>query len=170
MKTLCLLAALVLLSACATPAPIVDTAATVTRMSNEMDSVVTRYAKSLKTLRQADTSRLDALRADADRRRREPEDELRILALAEDDRALAVLKSLTSGTPQEASRSLAGSKADAERSVSFDGAPLKAVAKITADIAQPRGTLEQLAALLEFAKTVNTDLQKATAENATPKP
>jgi hypothetical protein len=168
MKTCCLLGMLALLSACATPKPIVDTAATVARMSNEMESVVSSYAKSLKSLRQADAERLEALRGDADRRRREPEDEMQILSLAGDARALAVLKSLAS-TPQEPVRAMAASKSS-EHPVGFDGAPLKAVAKITADIAQPRGALEQLKALLVFARTVNADLQKATTENAKPKP
>lgn len=169
MNTLMLLIPLLLLSACQTPKPIMNTAATVTKMSNEMHGAVSVYAKSLQSLRKSDAERLQGMRADADRRRSAAYDQIQIMTLSDEVRPVKVLASLAAlpiPDPLHRGTTAAGLE-PAASPLKFDGAPLKDVAKITADIAQPRSTAEQLKALLSFGQTVNDDLLEAAAKNET---
>ena len=166
MRILCIVFGASLLAACATPQPVVDTAALVAKMSNDMDRSVTRYVGSLKTARAADARRLQELRIDADRNRGPMHDQVEIMTLAEDARSIKVLKALALPADPDPLRPGVTAPEVAPAPVTFDGAPLQAVAKIANDIAQPKSAAEQLIVLLAFATTVNTDLQKAAAENS----
>ena len=166
MRTLCIAFGASLLAACTTPRPVVDTAALVAKMSNDMDRSVTQYVGSLKAARAADARRLQELRIDADRNRGPMHDQVQILTLAEDTRSIKALKALALPADPDPLRPGVAVLDVAPAPVTFDGAPLQAVAKIASDIAQPKSTAEQLVVLLAFANTVNTDLQKAAAENS----
>jgi hypothetical protein len=164
MRTFCVIFAALVLAACATPRPIADTASLVSKMSNDMDRSITNYVGSLRAAREADTRRLQGLRADADSHRIPIRDDLQIMALVEDGRPARVLNGLAMAPDPDPLRpGVAASVAPAP--VSFDDAPLKTVAMITGDIAKPASAAEQFAVLFKFAKTVNDDLQKATGDN-----
>lgn len=163
----CLLMAL-LLVACSTPRPIVDTATIVTRMTNDMDSSVSNYVSSLKTVRQSDATRLQELRLFGEEDELFVREQAQILALANETGTLKVLNTLALASDPDPLRAAPVAANAASPGITFDGAPLKAVAKITADIAQPRSAGEQLLVLVTFAKTVNEDLAKAAKANSKP--
>jgi len=162
------------LAGCATPQPVVDTASRVAAMSDAMDRSVTNYIDSLKSVRQLDEQRLRELREDARRRKVPIQDQLQILAVAEDDKPVKAMNDLavpTAADPLGPDGGLAAPVAD----VKFDDAPLKSVTTIARDIATPVTAADQLRVLAGFAKTVNADLQKAADSNrsaggAAPKP
>ncbi|HKQ14124.1 MAG TPA: hypothetical protein VJT80_11885 [Steroidobacteraceae bacterium] len=165
MKTCALIAAAALLSACATPQPIVDTAALVSKMSSEMDRTVTSYADSLALVRKWDAVRVEGTRANVQNQRRSLADDLKILKLADDAVIVKTLTALTEEPPPDPLKSTRSAASKAASKVSFDAAPLKNVAKVTAEIAQPRTAAEQLRSIVKFTKDVNDDLIKAAETN-----
>ena len=165
MKTYALVAAALLLSACATPQPIVDTAALVSKMSSEMDRSVSSYVESLALVRKSDAVRVEGTRTDVQNQRRSLADDVRILKLADDAVIVKTLTALTEEPAPDPLKSTAVAANTAASKASFDAAPLKNVAKVTAEIAQPRSAAEQLRTIVKFAKDVNDDLNKAAAEN-----
>jgi hypothetical protein len=165
MKTYALVAAALLLSACATPQPIVDTAALVSKMSSEMDRSVSSYVESLALVRKSDAARVEGTRTDVQNQRRSLADDIRILKLADDAVIVKTLTALTEESAPDPLKSTAVAANTAASKVSFDAAPLKNVAQVTAEIAQPRSAAEQLRTIVKFAKDVNDDLNKAAAEN-----
>ena len=168
MKAFLIIVAVSLLSACATPRPVVDTAALVAKMSSDMDRSVTNYVGSLKTVRKLDTERLQELQSDADKRRRPIQDRIQALELADEVQTLKALDTVAVAPEPDPKRVAFAVLPVASTPVAFDSAPLQAVASIAGDLAQPRSAEEQLKVLLTFAQTVNADLQKATDENNTP--
>lgn len=167
MKTFSLTFVALLLSACSTPQPIVDTAALVSRMSSDMDRSVTSYVDSLALIRQSDARRVEATRMDGQKHRRSLADDIRILQLADDP---LIVKTLTALTVEPAADTLksakvASGKSAASPQASFDATPLRNVSQATAGIAQPRSSGEQLRTILRFATDVNHDLIEAAAEN-----
>jgi len=172
MKALFAIVACALLSACATPRPIVDTASLVAKMSNDMDRSVTSYVGSLKTARALDAQRLQRLQAEVDLRKRAIQEELQTLKLAEETRPLKAMTDL--GTMLESStnpmRQAAGEPAVVAKPITFDSAPLKSVASIAGEIAKPLSASEQFAVLFAFASTVNDDLKKAEEANKKVRP
>jgi hypothetical protein len=165
MKTYALIAAASLLSACATPQPIVDTAALVSKMSGQMDRSVTAYVDSLALVRKSDAVRVEGTRTDAQNERRSVADEIRILKLADDAVIVKTLTALTEEPVADPLKSATVAASKAASKVAFDAAPLKNVAQVTAEIAQPRSAVEQLRTIVKFAKDVNDDLIKAAEEN-----
>ena len=168
MRSLCAFFSVLLLTACTTPRPIVDTASLVAKMSGDMDRSVTTYVASLKAVREADARRLQQLRLDADVNRVPIRDELQIMTLAEDTRSLKVLNALAVAPAPDPMLPGGPVVAAVPAPVSFNGAPLKAVAKIANDVAEPRSSAEQLAVLLKVAQMINNDLKTAAAENKAP--
>ena len=167
MKALYVIIAVVLLPACATPRPIVDTASLVAKMSNDMDRSVTSYIGSLRTARALDAKRLARVQADVDLRQRWNQEELQMLKLAQDTRPLEAMTALGAMLQPGADplRQPAGGPAFVPGPVSFDGAPLKGLASITNGIAKPLSSSEQFAVLFAFAKTVNDDLKQSEDAN-----
>jgi hypothetical protein len=155
--------AVVLLAGCATPQPILDTANRVAKMSDAMDRSVTNYVKSLRRARQADEQRLKELRDDAQLRRTSIQDKIQILTVAEGDRLAKLINAITIPAPLNplGPESRAAPAAD----VKFDDSPLKRVSSLAWEIAKPPTATDEFKVLLEFAKTVNSDLQKATDSN-----
>ncbi len=164
MKTL-VICGVLLLSACATPRPVIDTATLVARMSGLMDRSITDYVESLNAIRDADSRRLQELRTDADRHRRPIQDQLQIMTLAEETRTLKVFNDVALVPDADPLGVAAGAPEITSSTVSFDTEPLKAVTKISSSIAKPRSAGEQLAVLLRFTNTVNKDLLDAAAGN-----
>lgn len=153
-----------LLAGCATPKPIVDTASRVATMSDAMDRSFTNYVNSLKSVRQADEQRLKEMRGDARRRKMPVQEQLQILAVAEDDRPVRVMSALAippAADPLGVDTDLAAPSAE----IKFDDTSLKSVATIARDIARPATAAEEFKVLVSFAKTVDVDLQKATDSN-----
>jgi hypothetical protein len=165
MKTLALMITALLLSACATPQPIVQTAALVSKMSTEMDRSVTSYAQSLSLLRESDARRVARTRADAQQDLRSLADDMKVLKLTEDASTAKTLMALTEESAPDPLRAAKSATGKTAPKLSFDSAPLANVAKVTAGIAEPRSEAEQLRALVTFARQVNDDLNKAAAEN-----
>jgi len=153
-----------LLASCATPQPIIDTASQVSSMSDAMDSGVTRYVSSLNTVRQSDAQRLQDLRRDAQRSGGPTQQTLQILSLAQDDRIVKVMSGLAMPSAADPLGPDAGVAAPPAL-VKFDDTPLKTVTTTARDIVKPLTAREQLKVLLDFAKTVNADLQKSTNTN-----
>jgi len=168
MKVTCCVASALLLSACATPQPIVDTAAKVTKMTNDMEHSVSNYVKSLKTARQSDAERLQGLRADAETNTSSLRQQIQIMTLANEAGSLKLLNTLAVAPDPDPLRTVAATSKDSPAAISFDSAPLKAVAQVTAEIAQPRSVGEQVDVLFEFSKTVNGDLEKAAKNSEKP--
>lgn len=163
MRVLLASCAALLLAGCATPQPIIDTASRVSSMSDAMDHAVTSYVNSLNTVRQLDAQRLQGLRNDAQRDRGPIQETLQILAVAQDDRA-KVMNALAMPPAADPLGPDAGLATPAAQ-VKFDDTPLKTVTTTTRDITKPPTTGEQLKVLLDFAKTVNADLEKTTDTN-----
>jgi hypothetical protein len=156
--------AALLLAGCATPRPIVDTASLVSRMSDAMDRSVANYVDSLKTVREADERRLQELRSDAQLRKLPIQEHLQILAVAEDDRPVRVMNALAMPVGADPLGPDAGLAAPPVP-VKFDDTSLKSVITITQSIAKPPTATEQFKLLMDFAKAVNADLQKAADGN-----
>ncbi len=155
-----------LLAACATPQPIIDTASRVSAMSDAMDRSITSYVNSLNSVRQSDAQRLQDLRGDAQRHRGPIQERLQILAVAQDDRTVKVMNDLAMPPAVDPLGPDAGLTAPPGQ-VKFDDTSLKTVTTSARDIAQPPIAEDQFKVLLNFAKTVNADLQKTTASNNT---
>lgn len=170
MKTVCLVFFSLLLVACATPRPILDTATIVARMSEDMDKSVANYVESLKVVRERDAARLRGMRNDADRRKGPLQDQMQILTLVQEERVLKVIAGITVAPEADPLQSAAAPARVAATPITFDSAPLKNVVKITREIGTPPSNAEQLQVLLKFAKTVNDDLRKAADDNKKPQP
>lgn len=165
MRAVAIILTLVLLAACTTPRPIVDTATKVAKLSDGMDRSITSYVDSLKVARQTDVKRLEGLRSDAQIHKGPNDDQVQIMTIAEESRGLKLLSSLGMQPDADPMALVGDAPAIAASPVSFDTSPLQTVAKISSDIAKPRSASEQLTVLIEFAKTVNSDLQKAADDN-----
>jgi hypothetical protein len=173
MRALFMVVGALLLGACATPRPVVDTAVIVAKMSSDMDTSLKSYVGSLNKVRKADAKRLQDLHNDGEKVGRAMRDEVQIMTLADDAAALKVMSGLTKVVVAEADplRPAAITVSGITTGpAAFDGAPLKTVAQIAGDIAKPQGVTEQFKVLLSFAQTVNADLEKATTDNQNTKP
>lgn len=165
MKTFAVVFVAMLVSACSTPQPIVDTAALVSKMSSDMDRSVTSYVASLALVRQSDARRVAGTLTDAQNQRRSLADDVKILQLADDAVIVKALTALTAEAVADPLKSATAASGKSAPKASFDATPLRNVAKVTSEIAQPRSSAEQLRTILKFAKDVNDDLNKAAAEN-----
>ena len=167
MKLISVFCAALLLSACATPQRVVDTAALVAKMSTGMNRSVQTYVGSLNAARKLDEVRLQGYGAAAEQRRAQqtmkPAGEARLR------KTLNELPADLAPVP-DPMRSAQRAPVIAGAPLSFDGAPLQNLARIASDIAQPSDASEQLSVLLKFANEVNADLAKAAKDGTSSTP
>ena len=159
MRVVLITLAALLLAGCQTPQPIVATASQVSRMSDDMDRSFTSYVNSLQSVRQSDERRLQELRGDAQRRRGPIQEQLQILAIAEDD--LPVRLNALSMPPAADPLGPDAGVAAPPAQIKFDDASLKTVSTTARDIAKPATSQDQLKVLAGFAQAVNDDLRQA---------
>ena len=157
--------AISLLTACSTPRPVVDVASRVAKMSDNMDRSIVRYVDSLNTARQMDATLLEGLRSDANVHKRANQDQIQVMTIVDDTRALSLMNNLSLVPDPDPMAALAQAPGIAATPVSFDASPLRTVAKISNDIATPGSRKEQLSVLVKAVQTVNDDLKKAASEN-----
>lgn len=163
MRALAGLVVVSILSGCATPQPVRDTAALVGKMSAKMDDAMGQYVAGLKRVRTQDTARIQKSETSTARLQAANEDQLQILSLTSESLPLTVFDAITTAPEADATTGLSSRPAAFDFAPPvFDAAPLKSVAETSAAIADPRNAGEQLRVLLKFAEQVNLDLQKET--------
>lgn len=161
MRTLIALIAASFLVACTTPQPIVTTATLVGKMSGQMDDSMGTYIARLKAVRAADAQRLQTIESNAGRLRIANEGRVQILSLSGESQAVNVFRTVTAVPKDDPTALLTSVRPGIDVAApAFNGEPLQNVAKVAAEVAEPRSAKEQLLVLFRFAATVNDDLQE----------
>lgn len=169
MRTLAFLLCAVLVSACKTPPPIVDTATQVSKLSAKMDDSVSAYVAKLKTVRAADAKRLVTEEQSAARLIVGNGERVQILTLSGETQGINVFRSITTPPKEDPTAFLTTVPHGLDTGdPTFDSEPLRSVGKVAAGVAEPLSTKEQLLALVKFASTVNDNLEALKEESQKP--